>query len=47
MYRHHRESLENLKSYFSDREEVIAVIFGGKEYELRGRENRTAETIER
>lgn len=67
MYQHHRESLENLKSYFADREEVIAVIFGGsvakgcerqdsdldamvvvtdEEYELRQRENRTAETIE-
>ena len=29
MYRHHEESLENLKQYFSDREEVIALIFGG------------------
>lgn len=29
MYQHHRESLENLKNYFADREEVIAVIFGG------------------
>ena len=67
MYQHHRESLENLKNYFVDREEVIAVIFGGsvakgcerpdsdldamvvvteEEYEIRQRENRTAETIE-
>ena len=67
MYQHHRESLENLKSYFAGRAEVIAVIFGGsvakgcerqdsdlnamvvvtdEEYELRQRENRTAETIE-
>ena len=29
MYKHHEESLENLKNYFSDREEVIALIFGG------------------
>ncbi|MDE7322173.1 MAG: nucleotidyltransferase domain-containing protein [Lachnospiraceae bacterium] len=29
MYKHHEESLENLKNYFSGREEVIAVIFGG------------------
>lgn len=29
MYKHHEESLENLKQYFSDREEVIALIFGG------------------
>ena len=67
MYQHHKESLENLKKYFVDREEVIAVIFGGsvakgcerpdsdldamivvsdEEYEIRQRENRTAETIE-
>lgn len=67
MSQHHRESLENLKNYFTDRDEVIAVIFGGsvakgcerrdsdldamvvvtdEEYELRQRENRTAETIE-
>ena len=29
MYQHHRESLENLKNYFSGKEEVIALIFGG------------------
>lgn len=29
MYKHHEESLENLKHYFSGREEVIALIFGG------------------
>lgn len=29
MYQHHRESLENLKKYFSEKEEVIALIFGG------------------
>lgn len=29
MYKHHEESLERLIKYFSDREEVIAVIFGG------------------
>lgn len=29
MYKHHEESLERLKAYFSDKEEVIAVIFGG------------------
>lgn len=29
MYKHHEESLERLKEYFSDQEEVIAVIFGG------------------
>lgn len=29
MYKHHEESLENLKKYFLDKEEVIAVIFGG------------------
>ncbi len=29
MYKHHEESLENLKNYFSGKEEVIAVIFGG------------------
>lgn len=29
MYRHHVESLENLKRYFSGKEEVIALIFGG------------------
>lgn len=29
MYRHHEESLERLKEYFGDKEEVIAVIFGG------------------
>ena len=29
MYQHHKESIENLKNYFADREEVIAVIFGG------------------
>ena len=67
MYQHHKESLENLRTYFADREEVLAVIFGGsvakgcerpdsdldamvvvkdEEYELRQRENRTAETIE-
>lgn len=29
MYQHHKESLENLKNYFSGRQEVIALIFGG------------------
>ena len=29
MYRHHEESIERLKEYFADREDVIAVIFGG------------------
>ncbi len=29
MYKHHEESLGRLKEYFADREEVIAVIFGG------------------
>lgn len=29
MYEHHMESLENMKKYFEDREEVTAVIFGG------------------
>ncbi len=29
MYKHHEESLENLKNYFSGKEEVIALIFGG------------------
>ena len=29
MYKHHEESLENLKNYFSGREEVIALVFGG------------------
>lgn len=29
MYKHHEESLERLIRYFSDKEEVIAVIFGG------------------
>lgn len=29
MYKHHEESLERLKEYFSDKTEVIAVIFGG------------------
>lgn len=29
MYKHHEESLENLKNYFSVRGEVIALIFGG------------------
>ncbi len=29
MYKHHEESLENLKKYFRDKEEVIALIFGG------------------
>ena len=30
MYQHHKESLENLKNYFLDKEEVIAVIFGDR-----------------
>lgn len=29
MYQHHKESLENLKTYFGAREDVIALIFGG------------------
>lgn len=29
MYQHHVESIENMKRYFMDREEVIAVILGG------------------
>lgn len=29
MYQHHIDSLENLKKYFSDKEDVIALIFGG------------------
>ena len=29
MYQHHKESLENLKTYFGPREDVIALIFGG------------------
>ena len=29
MYKHHEESLQNLIAYFSDRDEVIALIFGG------------------
>lgn len=29
MYQHHIESLENMKHYFEEREEVIALIFGG------------------
>lgn len=29
MYQHHKESLENLKNYFLEKEEVIALIFGG------------------
>ena len=29
MYKHHKESLENLKNYFSGQEEVTALIFGG------------------
>jgi len=29
MYQHHLESIENMKHYFADREEVIALIFGG------------------
>ncbi len=29
MYKHHEESLENLKNYFSGREDVIALVFGG------------------
>ncbi len=29
MYKHHEESLENLKNYFSGRGEVTALIFGG------------------
>ncbi len=29
MYQHHIDSLENLKNYFSDKEEVIALIFDG------------------
>jgi predicted nucleotidyltransferase len=29
MYQHHVESIENMKRYFADREEVIALIFGG------------------
>lgn len=67
MYQHHKESLENLKNYFADKEEVIAVIFGGsvakgcerpdsdldamvvvteEKYEIRQKENQTAETIQ-
>lgn len=67
MYQHHKDSLENLKKYFKDKEDVIAVIFGGsvakgcersdsdldamvvisdEDYQVRQRENRTAETIE-
>ena len=29
MYKHHEESIERLREYFADKEEVIAVIFGG------------------
>lgn len=29
MYQHHKESLENLKNYFLEKEEVVALIFGG------------------
>jgi len=29
MHQHHKESLENLKTYFGAREDVIALIFGG------------------
>ncbi len=29
MYQHHIESIENMKRYFADRDEVIALIFGG------------------
>lgn len=29
MYQHHKESLDNLIQYFSDKDEVIALIFGG------------------
>lgn len=29
MYRHHEESIKNLINYFSNREEIIAVILGG------------------
>jgi Nucleotidyltransferase domain. len=29
MYQHHIKSIENMKDYFADREEVIALIFGG------------------
>lgn len=29
MYQHHDESIQNLIQYFSDREEIIAVILGG------------------
>ena len=29
MYQHHKESLENLKNYFLEKEDVIALIFGG------------------
>ncbi len=29
MYQHHMESLENMKKYFSEKEETIALIFGG------------------
>lgn len=67
MYRHHEESLEILKKYFQDKEEVIALIFGGsvakgcerpdsdldamvvvtdEAYELRVKNNQTAETID-
>lgn len=29
MYKHHQEAIENLIKYFSDRDEIIAVILGG------------------
>lgn len=29
MYQHHIDSIENLKKYFSDKDDVIALIFGG------------------
>jgi len=29
MYQHHDESIQNLIQYFSDRDEIIAVILGG------------------
>lgn len=29
MYAHHAESLQNMIDYFSGREEIIALVFGG------------------
>ncbi len=39
MYKHHEESIQNLIRYFSNREEIIAVILGGSVAKGTAREN--------